>query len=46
MRSGVDAAAQVLEMDLLRPILAGQIFGDRGVLPVRHPGWDAWKESH
>jgi hypothetical protein len=46
MRSGVDAAGQVLETNLLRPILAGQVFGDRGALPALHADWDAWKASH
>jgi len=46
MRSGVDAAGQVLETNLLRPILAGQVFGDRDVLPALHADWDPWKVSH
>ena len=46
MRSGVDAASQVLDTDLLRPILGGQIFGDPNALPPLTADWDAWKVSH
>ncbi len=46
MRSGVDAAGQVLETNLLRPILEGRIFGDRNTLPPLSDGWDPWKVSH
>jgi all-trans-retinol 13,14-reductase len=46
LRSGVDAAGQVLETDLLRPILAGQVFGDRDALPELTETWDPWKVSH
>ena len=46
LRSGVAAASEVLEMDLLGPILAGRVFGDRSLLPELHDDWDPWRESH
>lgn len=46
LRSGVEAAGQVLETDLLQPILDGQVFGDREALPALRDDWDAWRESH
>lgn len=45
MRSGVDAASQVLDTDLLRPILSGEVFGDPGALPPLTADWDAWRVS-
>jgi phytoene dehydrogenase-like protein len=45
MRGGVLAASEILETDLLRPILAGEVFGDRDSLPVLEDGWDPWKLS-
>ncbi|MBW1684559.1 MAG: NAD(P)/FAD-dependent oxidoreductase [Deltaproteobacteria bacterium] len=46
LRSGVVTAGEVLETDLLRPILAGEVFGDRSALPELNDDWDAWRESH
>jgi phytoene dehydrogenase-like protein len=46
MRGGVIAAGEVLDTALLKPVLAGEVFGDRGVLPELREGWDAWRESH
>ncbi|MBW2271916.1 MAG: NAD(P)/FAD-dependent oxidoreductase [Deltaproteobacteria bacterium] len=46
MRGGVATAAEVLETDLLKPILAGEVFGDRSALPELREDWDAWRESH
>jgi hypothetical protein len=46
LRGGVAAAGEVLETDLLRPILAGEVFGDRDILPELTKEWDAWRESH
>ena len=46
LRSGVVAAGEVLETDLLRPILSGEVFGDRSALPELNDDWDAWRESH
>lgn len=46
LRGGVEAASEVLEMDLYGPILAGRVFGDREALPELREDWDAWRESH
>ncbi|MAE94250.1 MAG: phytoene dehydrogenase [Deltaproteobacteria bacterium] len=46
LRGGLDAAGEVLEADLLAPVLAGETMGDRDVLPELRPDWDAWRESH
>lgn len=46
LRGGVVAAGEVLEMDLLRPILAGEVFGDRDALPELRDDWDPWRLSH
>jgi hypothetical protein len=46
LRSGVVTAGEILEADLLRPILAGEVFGDRDALPGLRDDWDAWEESH
>jgi phytoene dehydrogenase-like protein len=46
MRGGVAAASEVLETDLLGPILAGRVFGDRDALPPLSEGWDPWRDSH
>jgi phytoene dehydrogenase-like protein len=46
MRSGVVAAAAVLEVDLLAELRAGRVLGDPARLPPLRPGWDAWRESH
>jgi phytoene dehydrogenase-like protein len=45
LRSGVIAAGAVLETDLLRAVHAGEIFGDRSLLPELREGWDSWRES-
>ncbi|MDH3212894.1 MAG: NAD(P)/FAD-dependent oxidoreductase [Myxococcales bacterium] len=46
MRSGLVAAAAVLETDLLGAVLSGEVLGDRSLLPDLHGNWDAWRESH
>ncbi|MBJ19194.1 MAG: hypothetical protein CL933_07175 [Deltaproteobacteria bacterium] len=46
MSSGIQTAGEVLESDLMGPILEGRIFGDRDQLPDLDPDWDAWRESH
>lgn len=46
MTSGIQAAGEVLEMDLMGPILSGRTFGDRDKLPELVDDWDAWRESH
>jgi phytoene dehydrogenase-like protein len=43
LRGGVLAAGEILDTDLLRPILAGEVFGDRSALPPLEAGWDAWR---
>ena len=44
--SGLAAAGEVLETDLMRPVLAGERFGDASLLPELKKDWDAWRESH
>ncbi len=46
MRSGVAAAAAVLDRDLLGSVLSGDVLGDRSLLPVLSDDWDAGRESH
>ena len=46
MRGGVIAAGAVLEIDLLKMVLDGQILGDVNRLPELREDWDAWRESH
>lgn len=46
MRSGVAAAGAVLELDLMKMIRAGEVLGDRGLLPALRSDWDPWRESH
>jgi phytoene dehydrogenase-like protein len=46
LRSGVLAAGAVLETDLLALIRAGEVLGDRGLLPELGEEWDAWRVSH
>lgn len=46
LRGGVVAAGEVLQTDLLGAVLAGEIFGDRDLLPELRAEWDAWRESH
>jgi hypothetical protein len=46
MRGGVQTAGEVLDRDLLAPILAGNVLGDRSLLPELDETWDAWRESH
>jgi phytoene dehydrogenase-like protein len=45
LRSGVATAGEVLETDLLKPVLAGEVYGDRALLPELREDWDAWRES-
>ena len=44
IRGGVQAAARVLERDLMREVLAGDVLGDRDALPERGDDWDPWLE--
>ncbi|HKJ24827.1 MAG TPA: NAD(P)/FAD-dependent oxidoreductase [Myxococcota bacterium] len=46
LRGGVATAGEVLGKDLLRPILSGEVLGDRSRLPELHDDWDPWRESH
>ncbi len=46
MRGGVAAAGAVLEVDLLKMALDGEILGDVDRLPEIRGDWDAWRESH
>jgi len=46
MRGGVAAAGEVLETDLLKSVMSGQIFGDHTLLPELTDDWDPWRESH
>jgi len=46
MRGGVAAAGAVLEVDLLKMVLDGQILGDVNRLPEIRGDWDAWRDSH
>jgi all-trans-retinol 13,14-reductase len=46
MRSGVAAAGAVLDVDLMKLIRAGEVLGDRALLPALRADWDAWRESH
>jgi len=46
LRSGVVAAAAVLERNLLRQVLSGEILGDRDRLPGLRDDWDPWRECH
>jgi phytoene dehydrogenase-like protein len=46
MRGGVAAAGAVLETDLLKMVLDGEILGDRNLLPEIRKDWDPWRESH
>lgn len=44
LRSGVVAAGAVLETDLLRQVLAGEVFGDHRRLPPLTADFDPWRE--
>jgi all-trans-retinol 13,14-reductase len=46
MRGGVIAAGAVLEVNLLKMALEGQVLGDVNQLPEILEDWDAWRESH
>ncbi|MCP5065336.1 MAG: NAD(P)/FAD-dependent oxidoreductase, partial [bacterium] len=43
MRGGLTTAGAALETDLLGPVLAGEVFGDREALPPVLDEWDAWR---
>jgi len=46
MRSGIETAGEVLDQDITRRVLDGDVLGDRDALPELIEGWDAWRESH
>jgi phytoene dehydrogenase-like protein len=46
LRGGVTAAGAVLDRDLVKSVLAGDVIGDRDALPELDENWDAWRESH
>ena len=46
MFSGLRAAEAASGADLREAVLAGEVLGDRSLLPALRDGWDAWRESH
>jgi phytoene dehydrogenase-like protein len=46
MFSGLRAAEAASGEPLRRAVLAGDVLGDRALLPELRDGWDAWRESH
>jgi phytoene dehydrogenase-like protein len=46
MFSGLRAAELAAGTDLRRAVLAGEVLGDRALLPPLREGWDAWRASH
>jgi len=46
MFSGLRAAEVATGLEIRREVLAGEVFGDRSVLPPLGPDWDAWRQSH
>jgi hypothetical protein len=46
MFSGLRAAEAASGESLRQAVLAGEVLGDRSLLPELRDGWDAWRESH
>jgi phytoene dehydrogenase-like protein len=46
MFSGLRAAETAAGESLRQAVLAGEVLGDRSLLPELRDGWDAWRESH
>ncbi len=46
LAGGLATAGAVLETDLRRRVLDGEILGDRDLLPLLRDDWDPWRESH
>lgn len=46
MHGGVSAAAAVLDDDLMRRVVSGEVLGDPNRLPPLDPDFDPWEESH
>jgi len=46
LHGGVSAASAVLETDLVRRVVSGEVLGDPSRLPPLTPEFDPWEESH
>ncbi len=46
MFSGLRAAEAATGARIRRDVLAGEVLGDRALLPPLRDDWDAWRESH
>ena len=46
MFSGLRAAEEAAGRKIRKEVLAGEVFGDRALLPALSDDWDAWRESH
>jgi all-trans-retinol 13,14-reductase len=46
LRGGVAAASAILERDLMRDVVKGQVLGDADRLPPLADEWDPWRQSH
>lgn len=46
LRSGVMAAGAVLESNLMKRIMTGEVLGDPDRLPELADDWDPWRECH
>jgi len=46
MFSGLRAAEAASGQEIRRKVLAGEVIGDRSLLPALRDDWDAWRESH
>jgi phytoene dehydrogenase-like protein len=46
MFSGLRAAEAATGAELRGAVLAGEVLGDRALLPALTDAWDAWRESH
>ncbi|MBW2362504.1 MAG: NAD(P)/FAD-dependent oxidoreductase [Deltaproteobacteria bacterium] len=46
MFSGLRAAETAAGVKIRENVLAGEVLGDRALLPPLHDDWDAWRESH
>ena len=46
LHGGVSAASAVLESDLVRRIVTGEVLGDPSRLPPVRPDFDPWRASH
>ena len=46
LRGGVAAAAAVLEQNVWRKVISGEVLGDQDRLPPVREDWDPWRECH